>query len=56
VAIIAEIGIDMTVFGNAKRLAAWACPGNHESAGKKGSVRFQGKQCSEHTPDHYKLY
>ena len=22
----------------------------------KGSVRFQGKQCSEHTPDHYKLY
>jgi hypothetical protein len=21
-----------------------------------GSVRFQGKQCSEHTPDHYKLY
>jgi transposase len=35
VAIIAEIGIDMTVFGNAKRLAAWACPGNYESAGKK---------------------
>src|SRR3954465_2223291 len=35
--IIAEIGIDMTVFGNARRLAAWAgvCPGNHESAGKK---------------------
>ena len=32
-AIIAEIGIDMTVFGNARRLAA--CPGNHESAGKK---------------------
>ena len=22
----------------------------------EGSVRFQGKQCSEHTPDHYKLY
>ena len=21
-----------------------------------GSVRFQGKQCSEHTPDYYKLY
>jgi transposase len=32
-AIIAEIGIDMTVFGNARHLAA--CPGNHESAGKK---------------------
>ena len=30
----------MTVFGNAKRLAAWAgvCPGNHESAGKKKST------------------
>jgi transposase len=25
----------MTVFDNARRLAAWACPGNHESAGKK---------------------
>jgi transposase len=34
--IIAEIGIDMTVFGNARRLAA--CPGNHESAGKKKST------------------
>src|ERR687898_1266633 len=35
--ILAETGIDMTVFGNARRLAAWAgvCPGNHESAGKK---------------------
>jgi transposase len=35
--ILAEIGLDMTVFGNARRLAAWAgvCPGNHESAGKK---------------------
>src|SRR3954470_23590436 len=31
-AIIAEIGIGMTVFDNARRLAAWACPGNHESA------------------------
>lgn len=39
-AIIAEIGIDMTVFGNARRLAAWAgvCPGNNESAGKKKST------------------
>ena len=40
VTIIAEIGIDMTVFGNARRLAAWAgvCPGNNESAGKKKST------------------
>lgn len=35
-AIIAEIGIDMSRFGAAHRLAAWAgvAPGNHESAGK----------------------
>jgi len=36
-AIVAEIGVDMTVFGTAQRLAAWAglCPANHESAGKQ---------------------
>jgi transposase len=35
--IIAEIGIDMSVFGTADRLAAWAgvCPGSHESAWKR---------------------
>jgi transposase len=39
VTVIAEIGIDMSVFGNAMRLAAWAgvCPGNHQSAGKRKS-------------------
>src|SRR5207302_1199722 len=39
VTIIAEAGVDMSVFGNAKRLAAWAgvCPGNHQSAGKRRS-------------------
>src|SRR5919206_2178498 len=39
VTIIAEIGVDMSVFGNAARLAAWAgvCPGNHQSAGKRKS-------------------
>ena len=45
VTIIAEIGIDMSVFGNAMRLAAWAgvCPGNHQSAGKrKSSVTRRG--------------
>src|SRR3954463_16826704 len=47
VAIIAEIGIDMTVFGNAKRLAAWACPGNHESAGKKEE---HGRPQGQHSP------
>src|SRR3712207_9435449 len=36
-AIIAEIGVDMAVFGTAQRLAAWAglCPANHEGAGKR---------------------
>jgi transposase len=36
-AIVAEIGVDMTVFGTAQRLAAWAglCPANHESAGQQ---------------------
>ena len=36
-AIIAEIGVDMTAFGTAQRLAAWAglCPANHESAGQQ---------------------
>ena len=39
--VLAEIGTDMTVFGSARRLAAWAgvCPGNHESAGRKKSAR-----------------
>jgi transposase len=35
--IIAELGLDMTRFGSASRLAAWAglSPGNNESAGKR---------------------
>jgi transposase len=39
--ILAEIGTDMSRFGDAARLASWAgvCPGNHESAGK----RYHGK-------------
>jgi transposase len=37
--IIAEIGIDMSVFPTAKQLASWAgmCPGNDQSAGKRRS-------------------
>ena len=40
-AILAEIGPDLSVFGNRHRLAAWAglCPGNNESAGKRRSGR-----------------
>jgi transposase len=36
---IAELGVDMKVFGSPHRLASWAgvCPGNHESAGKRRS-------------------
>ena len=35
--ILAEIGTDMSRFGDAARLASWAglCPGNNESAGKR---------------------
>lgn len=35
--IIAELGVDMTVFKSKAHLAAWAgvCPGNNESAGKR---------------------
>lgn len=45
--IVAEIGIDMTRFERADRLASWAgmAPGNHESAGKHSSGRTrQGNQ------------
>jgi transposase len=37
--IIAEIGLDMTKFGDSARLASWAklCPGINESAGKRHS-------------------
>jgi transposase len=39
--LIAEIGVDMTVFPTPKHLASWAgvCPGNDESAGKRRSGR-----------------
>jgi transposase len=39
--LIAEIGIDMSVFVSVYHLAAWAgvCPGSYESAGKRTSSR-----------------
>src|SRR5664280_2667408 len=39
--IIAEIGVDMSVFPTAKELASWAgqCPGNDQSAGRRRSGR-----------------
>jgi transposase len=39
-ALIAEVGVDMSVFKDASHLAAWAgvCPGNNESAGKHKRV------------------
>ncbi len=39
--IVAEIGVDLSAFADAKHLASWAglCPGNRESAGKRMSGR-----------------
>jgi transposase len=39
--IVAEIGVDMSVFPTAKELASWAgqCPGNDQSAGRRRSGR-----------------
>jgi transposase len=39
--LLVEIGTDMSVFGDAARLASWVgiCSGNHESAGKRQSGR-----------------
>lgn len=40
-ALVAEVGVDMSRFGSAARLASWAgvCPGQHESAGKSKSSK-----------------
>jgi transposase len=39
--LIAELGVDMTVFPDAAHAVSWAglCPGNRESAGKRLSQR-----------------
>jgi transposase len=40
--IIAEMGVDMNVFGTVSQLASWVgiCPGNNESGGKRKSSRI----------------
>jgi transposase len=51
-ALIAEIGVDMSRFGSAARLASWAglCPGQHESAGRqrRGTTRKGSKWLRMH--------
>jgi transposase len=39
--LVAELGLDMTVFPSARHLSSWAglCPGHHESAGQRRSGR-----------------
>jgi transposase len=39
--IVAEVGVDLSAFADAKHLASWAglCPGNRESGGKRMSSR-----------------
>lgn len=47
--LVAEIGLDMTVFPTEKHLSSWAgmSPGNNESAGKKKRTNNPGKQASK---------
>lgn len=42
-AVIAELGVDMTIFPSDRHCASWAgmCPGNNESAGKRKSGKTQ---------------
>ena len=51
-ALVAEVGVDMSRFGSAARLASWAgvCPGQHESAGKSksGKTRKGSKWLHSH--------
>ena len=45
--IVAELGVDMSPFEDAKHLASWAglCPGNRESGGKRMSGRTRKANC-----------
>lgn len=45
--IVAELGVEMSVFGDAKHLASWAglCPGNRESGGKRMSGKTRKSNC-----------
>jgi transposase len=54
--LIAEIGVDMSVFLSVYHLAAWAGvrPGNHESAGKQksGQAEERARPQRQHSSSH----
>lgn len=55
--IISELGIDVSQWSSARKLAAWAglAPGHNESAGKRNLSRFQ-KPASTSSPVLYRLH
>ncbi len=56
--LIGEIGVDMSRFASAARLASWAemCPGNNESGGKHRSGKTSGAPSSARSRQRSAIY